>query len=328
MRTAILHIGTHKTGTTWIQEVMSANRGRLKDAGLNYPDIGHGTGHHAFIAEWVNLPALYHLSGGQMAAWTQLNEEISGTGESLLLSSEEFSRQNERVDFDAVKQQLSQFDDIKVVCLLRDQVSFIQSIYLEISKHISPPGWVAFLQEALKTNTAAGLFLDYNDLYDFLLSSFRPDQIIMASYTDILNRKGGVVQFLLDQFDIGLSFDDLTQPQGGRNPSPNPLAAWTANTVARPETAPDWLIKMTGKLLEEKLESGRETTIYTQQEIESTAAHFAHGNARLAQRLATVGQNLDLATTNTPYLGYVGRDGLPGDFWLTLSVSLYGYIVS
>jgi hypothetical protein len=33
----ILHIGTHKTGTSSIQACMEANRARLRAAGVHYP---------------------------------------------------------------------------------------------------------------------------------------------------------------------------------------------------------------------------------------------------------------------------------------------------
>lgn len=43
-RRIYLHIGQHKTGTTWIQNVLYHNRARLAAAGVCYPDLGpcHG----------------------------------------------------------------------------------------------------------------------------------------------------------------------------------------------------------------------------------------------------------------------------------------------
>lgn len=51
MNRLIIHIGTHKTGTTTIQKTLSASRGRLNARGINYPDyssIGHRS-HYAHI---------------------------------------------------------------------------------------------------------------------------------------------------------------------------------------------------------------------------------------------------------------------------------------
>ena len=43
-RRIYLHVGQHKTGTTWIQNVLDHNRARLAERGICYPDLGacHG----------------------------------------------------------------------------------------------------------------------------------------------------------------------------------------------------------------------------------------------------------------------------------------------
>lgn len=43
-RRLYLHVGQHKTGTTWIQNVLDHNRARLAEAGVCYPELGacHG----------------------------------------------------------------------------------------------------------------------------------------------------------------------------------------------------------------------------------------------------------------------------------------------
>ena len=43
-RRIYLHVGQHKTGTTWIQNVLDHNRARLAERGVCYPDLGacHG----------------------------------------------------------------------------------------------------------------------------------------------------------------------------------------------------------------------------------------------------------------------------------------------
>lgn len=57
-RTAILHIGTPKTGTTSIQEVLSTNRAELIEAGLAYPKVPGKRAH-------VSLGAYMWRAGGK-----------------------------------------------------------------------------------------------------------------------------------------------------------------------------------------------------------------------------------------------------------------------
>jgi hypothetical protein len=44
----ILHIGTHKTGTTSLQAWLANNREALAANGVSYPHatVAHGSGHH------------------------------------------------------------------------------------------------------------------------------------------------------------------------------------------------------------------------------------------------------------------------------------------
>ena len=54
MSEILIHAGTHKTGTTTIQDTLRHNRARLKAARLVYPAIGRAAGHHLLAAEWLS----------------------------------------------------------------------------------------------------------------------------------------------------------------------------------------------------------------------------------------------------------------------------------
>jgi hypothetical protein len=81
-----LHVGPHKTGSTYLQKALSANRDRLAAAGWLYPEEGtSGFGHH----EVVNLHRGWRLpdAAGLAAGLAGL----AGRGDAnLLLSSENF----------------------------------------------------------------------------------------------------------------------------------------------------------------------------------------------------------------------------------------------
>lgn len=92
MAKLVLHIGTHKTGTTMIQNRLHAARGDLAEQGVIYPDAGQHTGHHWALTDWIALPAAYTRRGGGVTGLTTLAERWRDTAATVLLSSEEFSR--------------------------------------------------------------------------------------------------------------------------------------------------------------------------------------------------------------------------------------------
>lgn len=86
-RTFTVHIGTHKTGTTTVQEAMRQHRGWLATRGVNFltlPDCwaSHNAfGHAIALADAEGLERLRH----------QLATAASGGARQHLLSSEEIS---------------------------------------------------------------------------------------------------------------------------------------------------------------------------------------------------------------------------------------------
>ena len=70
MSKVILHIGTHKTGTTTIQDTFALNRNLLSGKGLVFPEIGKTNGQHGLVMDWIKLPEAYHLDTTAQAAWT------------------------------------------------------------------------------------------------------------------------------------------------------------------------------------------------------------------------------------------------------------------
>ena len=178
MARVILHIGTHKTATTTIQNTFAANRALLARHGLVYPELGRVTGHHGLVMQWLPLPTVFDLPGGAAAGWARVAALARETG-TVFLSSEEFSRGQPlpRVDLADLRRRLAPFDQVDVLCTLRDQLSYLQSIYLEVSKKHVPPPWPTFLANSLASGFGAGLFLDFNALDDFLQGAFARAEI-------------------------------------------------------------------------------------------------------------------------------------------------------
>lgn len=325
MARLILHIGTHKTATTTIQKSFFNNRKLLASHGVIYPDIGRFEGHHGLVTDWIKLPPNFHLPEGSMAAWQKLARTLSDGDHTVFLSSEEFSRGHPktRMDLQAIRPFIDQFDEVKVVCVLRDQVSFLQSIYLEISKKQAPPYWGHFFQNAMKTGYASGLFMNYLELDDHLRNSFADDEI---HYVDYLTACAGdgIRSYMLDLIGCPQAADSLQDKYGSgmANVSPDPLALWVASMIARPKAANTDLLELVRSHMQSELGEGRRTALYVGSEVNQLRKHVAPWNTALHERLATRQPDFALSRGTLPQ-DTAYRNALKSSFWLKLTKAIY-----
>ncbi len=159
----VLHIGTHKTGTTSIQKFCARNRARLRAGGVWYPDydlIGKEShyAHHHLANAIAGLPT----SRGQRADAARFFEAAraqAGAREIVLVSAEAFSRHvSPPVELAANEYQVAGTDerywagrrafveqvaaavgseDVEVVAVLRRQDECAESMFKERVKGTS-----------------------------------------------------------------------------------------------------------------------------------------------------------------------------------------------
>ena len=130
----VVHVGTPKAGTTYLQTLLWANRERLADAGTLVP--GTRPFQH-------NQAAAAVRSGGRAprvtAVWRELHEEVARHGGTALYSNEWFSLAGPQ----RAREALAEFEgaDVHVVVTARDLVGVV------------PAGW----QETLKLGWGGSL---------------------------------------------------------------------------------------------------------------------------------------------------------------------------
>lgn len=333
MAKVVLHIGTHKTATTTIQDMFAHNAKLLAAHGLIYPRIGRATGHHGLVMDWNKLPKIYELSGGSLANLHQIAQTHGDGDHTVFLSSEEFSRGAEaaRVDFAAVRDALERFDEIEIVCVLREQWQFVQSIYLEVSKTSIPLRPPVFVETVLRDDMVEGLWTDYNLIYDHLLTAFQPSQITLLDYDTCRRAEGGILGKLLGHLGIGLDPAQLELVNDGRsNASPKPLPAWAANVIAEPRVAPGWLIEATEGAFEAQFGQKTRSYLWTREEFRSLRDYALEKNTRLSDRVSK-GQG----TASKAFAPYVTnqheddiyREDLRADFWLRTNRWSFGTVL-
>jgi hypothetical protein len=122
VRLLVLHIGTHKTGTSALQ-TFSGNRANDLDArGVHYLRSGRSAGKAHHELAW----AIRGRHGADMSAWDKARDELAANKESTnLISSEAFWF----TDPVPVKEQLAGIEDVRVVMYLRRQDKYLQSLY-------------------------------------------------------------------------------------------------------------------------------------------------------------------------------------------------------
>ena len=312
MSKLVLHIGTHKTASTSIQDSCGLNRELMARHGLVYPKLKNG--HHGLLMDWLYLPEAYRLGESALPHWRHIAEAHADSDRVVLISSEEMSRGDEknRVDFGAILECVGAFDELEVVCFLRDQVSFLQSIYLQITRRSPGTPWWPFVPKALETKLADGVFLDYTMLADFLLKFFPKTQITFITFREAVAHPFGPTGRLLEQVGFGALSSDMKIVRS--NTSHDPLSFWLAGMLVKPKPPSPALVEhIRGKIIARF--GKRKTTIFNRREIEAIQQNATAWNASfaaLAPEVALSDLNFDLAKLDT----LVTRDSLNEGFWI------------
>ncbi|MDB6452703.1 hypothetical protein [Falsirhodobacter sp. 20TX0035] len=320
MADLVLHIGLHKTGTTLIQDTFTRNADLLARHGLYYPRIGQANGHHGLAYDWnPYLPVHYRLPQGSPTVLAELATELAHRPGTVFLSSEELSRAEPglQVDLASLRRWLAPFGRIRVLCTLRAQWRFLQSIWLEVAKRHAPPITpIDLVRGAISTHRARGLWADFNELYDHLLETFPPEDIVFLDHATASSGEGGLLGAVLRA--VGSEMDPalLTPVNDGRsNTSPEPLASWAAATIAAPYPAPATLVTSTTVAFQEQFSAEARSTLFTAAELDAVKRHFAPSNARLAERLAPHQPGFAV-TGQEAEEELVFRDRIDAWFWL------------
>lgn len=328
MSRIVIHIGTHKTATTHVQDTFHKNRALLKQHGVIVPYIGRARGQHGLASAWIRLPLHYKLRN-PIRAWEKLARTYAGRPYTVFVSSEELSRQHpNRVDMQQLRELVSGFDEVQILCTLRNQASFLQSVYQEISKGRNPAAVGPFLQRALQTHMVDGLALDYGALYSHILTGFAPENIHFLSYEAAVAGEGGIIGAFLRILAVPLAADQLRRfSDRNSNVSDDPLATFAANMTAAPRVAPRDLVNVVRRTLEQTLDQGTDakrppSTLYGRAELKQIADCFAPLNAAFCERLAPCQPGFRIAPMLNGRTELTYRGALSEDFWVNLCRNL------
>jgi len=327
MSEIVIHIGTHKTATTTLQDLLFENRMALSSQGLVYPSIGRSSGHHTLTTHWIDLPDHYHDERSARAHWQILAETYGPSEQTVLISSEELSRgRPKHVDFSELSRFTEAFDHRRIVCVLRNQMEFVQSVYLEIAKQVVTIPFDTFFTRTIANRFSAGCHIDFTLLYEQLLRGFAPDEIVFLSYATLIRNSKGFVPSFLAALGLDQAAESLARsspPEFRSNVSPDPLALLAATMAAQSEPPSPRLVAAAETALKEHFagtpKEGGRTTLYTRQQVAELEALFGPLNQAFLDRIGQPELCLTFPAwdENTIY-----RDDLPTWFWADLAQRL------
>jgi len=127
-----LHIGLHKTATSYVQNLWDARRYDLMRAGVLYPVTGTTIPYGVNTRDGAQSgQTLFTRPGDRSALVAELLEEVPPSVSNVLLSAEDFSLPDRMSAEDAVGQ-LATFGSVKVVLVLRRQDTWVESLYKQL----------------------------------------------------------------------------------------------------------------------------------------------------------------------------------------------------
>ncbi|MBD3843524.1 MAG: hypothetical protein IE909_16910 [Campylobacterales bacterium] len=172
MKTLYLHVGPHKTGSTYLQKLWIANRHLLKDNGLVYPEVfTKYYGHHK-LAEHL-------IDSNYNASYKAGIEQLKKIPEDIILSSEDFILVNKE-GFQKLKEDLNGID-IKVVFYFRSPTVRFLSEWQEMIKHgYSIDFFEHYFKRTMKIFQSSEL--NYSLWFDMFIDLFGMDNVKIIDY--------------------------------------------------------------------------------------------------------------------------------------------------
>jgi hypothetical protein len=159
-RRVFLHIGSPKTGTTFLQQVVWSQKDALRQAGLLLPG-------RAFNDHWL---AYMDLRGGHedapqcVGAWARLVREMREWDADSLVSHELFAGLKDEAAGAAVADVGAACDEVHVVITARDMARQVPAEWQEHLKHRSTVGFEDFLEHVRTRGTHAKWFWRVQDV--------------------------------------------------------------------------------------------------------------------------------------------------------------------
>lgn len=273
-RRLIIHAGMHKTASTTLQVALYRNRAALAKARIIYPTPPQGHAQHYLLSGWnPQLQAIYPPILSPEDDWQAINGIGDTEPVTVILSSEEFSRRSpNRVNFEEIIHRTPSFDQHEIVVVLRDQISLLQSVFLQIRQGNTVLDFPEWIRQATESVHNPGLFFDYSQLHAHLTKAFTADQISYLPYDTFDDHDLGVMGTFLAHLD----HDDVPglKTVDRRNVSIDPLGYYLCRDLLEGSLPTKQQLGIVLSMLRERHPDKPKTSLYTKAEIETLSERF------------------------------------------------------
>ncbi|QNE31527.1 hypothetical protein F1C10_05985 [Sphingomonas sp. NBWT7] len=283
----ILHIGTHKTGTSAFQQWATRNRAALRDAGFLYPETGATPdgNHHALSLA---------LAGGEIDAGRriqilrQFDDELRAAPDAaVLISAETMSTVRFFPLLPALRTAIETRggSDLTAIVAVRDQLAWRNSCYAQMREMLTavPPFDRFFMPGPHGVHSGNWEYLD--DRYT------RAGFALQAIACDAAFRRNGVVHALTRLACLSPLADIDTADRQEANPSLSALQLIVADEVrsaiAGPDGSVDWPLRnllVPLVIRHSEALAGPSFNGHTPHAAAAYSALFEESNARFAER--------------------------------------------
>jgi hypothetical protein len=184
VKTIIIHIGAHKTGTTYIQKCLYESREKLNKAKISYPNygiLGKTFGHHSIVND---------IKNAETDTLKKLKDKIEHTlneNNTLVLSSENFEYLNSK-EIETLRQLFPSDCLTKIIYYHRQPYTLIPSLWQEEVKHGYTKSFHHYFNRHLLTPFKSHI-INSNLILDKFSECFFKENIYIVSY-DYLKKKG------------------------------------------------------------------------------------------------------------------------------------------
>ncbi|MCQ0090543.1 hypothetical protein [Roseovarius sp. M141] len=327
MARVFLHVGGHKTGTSYLQAMFHANAALLARHGIHYPDIGPNNAHHALAAPWISTPDIpdaFFGPAGRKGLWDRLIAQYADMPGTVFLSAENFTRvRPQRVDMAQLAARLRAFGEVRVVYTMRQQVELLQSLWMQVAKTRPAPNLRKYVKAGLSDRRGGGVPIDHSNVYTALLEGFRPEEIRLVDYASMKNSEGGIVGTFLRLMDSDLKADALAplKSQENANISPDPIEFFVATEIMNREAPPP------GDLIETircaiRPGDAPAATLLSRSEHSKLRRRFVNSNNSLVERVQPVQPGFVFDPGSVPPDLFF-RDDLTTAHWTRVAAALY-----
>ncbi|WP_395690447.1 hypothetical protein [Nocardioides sp.] len=225
----LLHVGTPKTGTSYLQDVLFRNRRVLADAGILYP-ADRFDAHFLAALDLMRLP-WGGLEAEAVGAWDRLAAQVRAHRGTAIISHEILATAS-RAQAGRALASLGHGEgtEVHVVLSVRDLVRQIPAEWQENVKHRASLSYGAFLrqiQDPARESRIATWFWGVQELPDILNRwghELPPEQVHLVTVPP----PGGPPQLLWKQFSVAFGLDGLDLDLEGERQNPSLGAPETA----------------------------------------------------------------------------------------------------